>query len=66
MTRMKAGDEIYIKDHSSVPDGLNAYVLDDSGEEIWFVTAHGNNSTIVPDGSRHVLPREFIQKGKAQ
>lgn len=62
-TTMKAGDEMHVAGHESVLDGLNGFVLNDDGAEVWFVTAHGNESTIVPNGSRHVLSRECIREG---
>jgi hypothetical protein len=63
--KLKPGDNIRVEGHKSVLNGLNAYVLGDGGEEIWFITSHDNKSTIVPNGTRHVLPREFIRKGMA-
>ena len=62
---MKPGTEIHIAGHESVLNGLNGLILADDPEsdEIWFVTLQGNRSSIVPDGSRHTLPREFVHEG---
>lgn len=62
-----AGTEVHVVDHPSVLNDLNAYVLDDGGQEVWIVIAHGSHNdkkhTIVPNGSRHVLPRKHLADG---
>jgi hypothetical protein len=60
------GTEIHVVDHPSSLNDLNAYVLDDGEQDVWFVTAHGSHNdknTIVPNGSRHVLPRKHLAEG---
>lgn len=62
MDRLSTGAIIHIKSINTL-DGLNGIVLEDSGDSVWFVTLFGNRSKIVPDGSRHIVPRDQVYQG---
>jgi len=57
------GTTIYVEGDPSILNGLNGVVLDDDGETVWFMTLHGNNSQMVPDGTRHIIPRDHVRLG---